>query len=148
GRSSGRSEDAVARPLSLSPLAPPPPLRGRVGVGGDAGHGASVTVSIAPPPPRPAPVEGAGEQGESGEAIARYFFSAATSFRQLWFSRKPSTSRALRFESGASSPSSLRRIGVFGQWRARNSAVGISAVIVSLTALKTWNPSPSFCRQR
>lgn len=62
---------------------------------------------------------------------------SGTYFRQSCSSRNPRTSRVLRLDRGASYSSSSRRIGTPGQYFARNSWVGIVAVIVSLTALKT-----------
>lgn len=57
--------------------------------------------------------------------------------RQSCASRKPNTSRALRFDSGASNSPISRFTGVVGQSFASASRVGIFSVIVSLTALKT-----------
>ena len=64
-------------------------------------------------------------------------YPALTYFRQLCASWKPSTSRAFRFDSGASLSPSSRVIGTPGQQRLSTSRVAISAVTVSLTALKT-----------
>src|SRR5208337_3684939 len=51
-----------------------------------------------------------------------------TYFRQSCFSLKPSTSRALRFDSGASNSPISRVIGVTGQSFASASRVGVSSV--------------------
>ncbi len=60
-----------------------------------------------------------------------------TYLRQSCSSRKPSTSRALRFDSGASRSPSGRAIGEPGAQRSRKASVGSLAVMVSLTALNT-----------
>ena len=60
-----------------------------------------------------------------------------TYFRQSCASLNPSTSHALRLESGASNSPIGRVTGVFGQSLASAFAVGSLRVIVSLTALKT-----------
>ena len=70
-----------------------------------------------------------------------------TYLRQLCSSLKPRTSRILRFDRGPSNSPISRVTGEFGAYLARNALVGIVAVIVSLTALKTWKPRPSFFRQ-
>src|ERR1700730_12156204 len=70
----------------------------------------------------------------SGAEVVRYAFG--TYLRQLWASLKPSTSRAFRFDIGASNSSISRVIFTLGHARARNSRVGVLSVMVSLTALK------------
>src|ERR1700722_19519873 len=71
-----------------------------------------------------------------------------TCFRQSCASLKPSTSRILRFDKGASNSPIVRVTGVLGQSLASAFAVGSLSVIVSLVALNTWKPSPSFSRHR
>ena len=58
-------------------------------------------------------------------------------------SRKPSTSRILRFENSASFSPIARVSGTPGKKRAASSAVGMFMPLVSLPALKTWKPRPS-----
>src|SRR5882724_4322613 len=78
-----------------------------------------------------------GGVGESGGDEVSQIYPALTYFRQLCASLNPSTSRAFRFDSGASSSPSSRVIGTLGQQVLSTSRVGMSAVTVSLTALKT-----------
>src|ERR1700690_448789 len=52
-----------------------------------------------------------------------------TYFRQLCCSLKPSTSRALRLDSGASNSPIGRVIGVLGQFACKNGMVGVLSVM-------------------
>src|SRR6202034_1204104 len=68
--------------------------------------------------------------------------------RQSCASLKPSTSRILRFDKGASNSPISRVTGVFGATCFSASLVDMLSVIVSFVALNTWKPSPSFSRHR
>ena len=71
-----------------------------------------------------------------------------TYLRQSCSSRKPRTSRILRLENSASFSPSGRVTGTFGKKRAISSAVGRLEELLSLPALKTWKPRPSFCEAK
>jgi hypothetical protein len=78
-----------------------------------------------------------GETSSKLESLPQAGIQPLTCFRQLWASLKPSTSRILRFDKGASYSSISRVTGVFGATRLSASLVGILSVIVSFVALKT-----------